>query len=71
MEITTEQQNFIDSLIGKRIIVTSKKHPRFGETGTIKTFYPVVGITGKPGFEIKADEGDGFFVFSGADVRKI
>ena len=71
MNLSAEQQNFIDSLIGKRVIVISKKHPRFGETGTIIKFYPVVGITGKPGFEINADEGDGFFIFSGAEVNKI
>jgi len=66
-----ENQDFIDSLIGKRVIVTSKKHPRFGETGTIEKFYPVVGITEKPGFEIKADDGDNFFIFSGLEVSKI
>lgn len=69
--MTVEQQNFIDSLIGKRVMVTSKKHPRFGETGTIEEFHQIVGITEKPGFKIKADEGDDFFIFSGLEVTKI
>lgn len=52
-------------------MVTSKKHPRFGETGTIEEFHHEVGITGKPGFKIKADEGDGFFIFSGLEVTMV
>lgn len=68
--MNTEQKAFLASLIGKKVLV-KKGHPRAGETGTIKEFYPCIGITDKPGFLIEADEymmGD-FFIFSGKDVH--
>lgn len=66
-QIGKKVQEIIDNVIGRRVVI-NRGHPHAGETGTIIKFYPVVGITGKPGFEIKADEGDNFFVFSSNEV---
>jgi len=65
--MTAEHQERINQIIGKRVKI-KKGHPHAGEKGTITEFHQRVGILGKPGFVVKGDNGDEFFVFNGNEL---
>ena len=55
-------------LVGKRVEITNKKHPWFGEVGEVKE-YEMTNL-GSMGFRVALDNGTSCYVWAEKDMRK-
>lgn len=56
------------SQIGKRVLISNKKHPWYGEVGTVKDF-EFFSIISKWGMVVSLDNGTSCTVFKGDEVQ--